>query len=189
MFSSNEADRILKRAAEIEGSDELKPLTDDEIRSIAEEAGFGAKAVERALAEAMQAAPRKGLHEPVQRSGVVISRLSAVRLVPVMLTSEQLMRAIRLFQPYRDGPAQVRLEEDRITWRDSKGLAFTLRSTGGVTEVQIYVGKILIRRGRWMGWVKSAADRLEAIILLMDAQVGSAGHKLQSPELLPGESD
>ncbi len=173
MFSSTEADRILKRAAEIEGSEELKPLTHDEIRSIAREAGFGAQAVERAIAEAAHTAPRPGHSEPVQRSGLVITRISAMRSIPVILTSAQLMRAIRLFQPYRDGPAQVKLEEDRITWRDRKGLVFTLRSIGGITEIHVYVGKLLIRRGRWMGWVRAAADSLEALILLVDAKVES----------------
>ena len=189
MFSSTEADRILKRAAEIEGSEELKPLTYDEIRSIAKEAGFGAQAVERAIAEAVQAVPRPDHPEPVQRSGLVFTRIWAMRSIPVMLTSEQLMRAIRLFQPYRDGPAQVKLEEDRITWRDRKGLVFTLRSMGGVTEIHIYVGKLLIRRSRWMGWVRAAADSLEALILLVNVRVESGPHSTDSYALPRGNQD
>jgi hypothetical protein len=187
MFSSTEADRILKRAAEIEGSEELKPLTHDEIRSIAREAGFGTQAVERAISEAALAAPRPGHPQPVQRSGLVITRISAMRSIPLMLTSEQLMRAIRLFQPYRDGSAHVKLEEDRITWRDRKGLVFTLRSVGGITEIHVYVGKLLIRRGRWMGWVKAAADNLEALILLVDAKVESR-HRGADSHTLPREN-
>ncbi len=189
MFSSTEADRILKRAAEIEGSEELKPLTGDEIRSIAREAGFGAQAVERALAEATRAAPHRGHAEPVQRSGFLICRLSAVRSIPVMLTSDQLMRAIRLFQPYRDGPAQVKLEEDRITWRDRKGLVFTLRSIGGITEIHVYVGKFLIRRNRWTRWVRAAADGLEALILLVDGQVRLGATSADSHALPQGDQD
>ena len=189
MFSSTEADRILKRAAEIEGSEELKPLTHDEIRSIAREAGFGAQAVERAIAEAAQAAPRPAHPEPVQRSGLVFTRIWAIRSIPVMLTSEQLMRAIRLFQPYRDGPAQVKLEEDRITWRDRKGLVFTLQSMGGVTEIHIYVGKLLVRRGRWMGWVRAAADSLEALILLVNGRVESGPRGTDSHTLPRGNQD
>lgn len=102
-----------------------------------------------------------------------------------MLTSKQLMRAIRLFQPYRDGPAQVKLGEDRITWRDRKGLVFTLQCVGGITEIHVYVGKLLIRRGRWMGWVGAAADSLEALILLMDAKVES-GLQSTDSHTLPG---
>lgn len=189
MFSSAEADRILKRAAEIEGSEELEPLTHDEIRSIAVEAGFGVQAVERAISEATQAALRPSHPKPVQRSGLVITRISAMRSIPAMLTSEQLMRAIRLFQPYRDGPAHVELEEDRITWRDRKGLVFTLRSIAGITEIHVYVGKLLIRRGRWMGWVKAAADSLEALILLVDAKVESGPRGTDSHTLPQGSQD
>ena len=45
MFSKIDADRILKRAVEIEGSEDAGPLTIDELRSIAGEAGFGSQAV------------------------------------------------------------------------------------------------------------------------------------------------
>ena len=55
LFSKAEADRILKRAAEIEGSGTADPLTVAELRSIAGEAGFGAAAVDRAIAEARRA--------------------------------------------------------------------------------------------------------------------------------------
>jgi len=56
MFSKIDADRILMRAAEIEGSEGSRALTVDELRSISGEAGFGSQAVERAIAEAQQAA-------------------------------------------------------------------------------------------------------------------------------------
>jgi len=36
-----------------------------------------------------------------------------------------------------------------------------------VTEIKVDVSRILIRRRRWMGWLHSAADRLETLILLM----------------------
>lgn len=170
MFSKAEADRILKRAAEIEGAEDSRPLSEDELKAIAGEAGFGSHAVERALAEAKQLANQRVPPQPVQRSGLVFSRLSASRSIPVELSSEQLMRAIRLFQPYREGTVQVKLEEDRLTWRDRKGLAFAVRSAGGVTEIHVFVSKLLFRRGRWMGWVKAAADRLEALLLLVDVR-------------------
>ena len=169
-FSRIDADRILKRAAEIEGSEDAGPLTVDELRLIAGEAGFGSQAVERAIAEAEQAASAEVHHHPVHRSGVVMTHLSTVRSVPVEVSSEQLMRAVRLFQPYREGPAHVKLEEDQITWRDRKGIRFTVTSGGGVTEIQVFLSKILARRGRWMGWVKSAADRLEMLVFLVATQ-------------------
>ena len=84
---------------------------------------------------------------------------------PLMCTG-----AGRLFQPYREGPAQVKLEEHQIRWRDRKGLGFTVSSSGGVTEIQVLVSRVMIRRGRWVGWVKSASDRLEALVLLVAAQ-------------------
>jgi hypothetical protein len=170
IFSKIDADRILKRAAEIEGSEEAKPLTDTEIRSIAAEAGFGSRAVERAIAEAKRAATAEVLSPPVQRSGFLITHLSTHRAIPVGVSSEQLTRAVRLFQPYREGPAQVKLEENQITWRDKKGLRFTVTSSAGVTEIMVYVAKPLLRRGRWIGWVKAAADRLEMLVLMVATQ-------------------
>jgi hypothetical protein len=170
IFSKIDADRILKRAAEIEGSEDAKPLTDTEIRSIAAEAGFGSRAVERAIAEARRAATAEVLSPPVQKSGLLITHLSTHRAIPVEVSSEQLTRAVRLFQPYREGPAQVKLEENQITWRDKKGLRFTVTSSAGVTEIRVYVAKPLLRRGRWIGWVKSAADRLEMLVLMVATQ-------------------
>lgn len=170
MFSKSQADRILKRAAEIDGSEDANPISISELRSIAGEAGFGSEAVERALGEATQLARQAVPAQPVMRSGTFITRLSVSRTVPVELTSEQLMRAIRLFQPYREGAAQVKLEEDRLTWRDRKGLVFTVWSAGGVTEIHVFVSKALLRRRRWTDWVKSGADRLEALMLLVDAK-------------------
>jgi hypothetical protein len=166
-FTKLDADRILNRAAEIERSEDGRPLTVDELRSIAREAGFGPRAVERAIAEARVAASRDIRRPPVQRSGWIFTHLSTVRTVPVEISSEQLMRAVRLFQPYREGPAQVKLEEHQITWRDEKGIRFTVVSSGGDTEIRVYVSKVLARRGRWMGWVKSAADRLETLVFMV----------------------
>lgn len=167
MFSKIEADLILKRAAEIEGSEDGRPLTIDELRSIAGEAGFGTEAIERAIAEAQQAAPSEALHHPVQKSGLVITDLSTIRALPIQISSEQLMKAIRLFQPYREGPAQVSLGENQITWRDRKGLRFTVTSAGGATEIRVFASVFFLAKGRWMGWVKSAADRLEALVFLV----------------------
>jgi hypothetical protein len=178
IFSRMDADRILKRAAEIEGSEDPKPLTVAELRSIAAEAGFGSHAVERAIAEARRIASAEIHRPPVQRSGVVITYLSTMRSIPVEVGSEQLTRAVRLFQPYSEGPAQVKLEEHQITWRDRRGIKFTVTSSGGVTEVRVFVSKILFRRGRWMGWVKAAADRLEMLVLMVAAQDPQGGKSL-----------
>jgi hypothetical protein len=169
-FSKLDADRILKRAAEIEGSEDAKPLTVAELRSIAGEAGFGSRAVERAIAEAKRAASMEIFRPPVRSSGVLFTHLSTHRSIPVEVSSEQLMRAVRLFQPYREGPAQVKLEEHQITWRDRKGIRFTFTSSGGATEIRVFVSKFLVRRGKWMGWVNSAADRLEALAFMVATQ-------------------
>ena len=139
VFSKTDADRILKRAAEIEGSEDSGPLSADEIRSIAGEAGFGSQAVERAIAEAQKVASKEVHRPPVQRSGIVIIHLSTLRTVPFEVSTEELMRAVRLFQPYREGPAQVKLEEHQITWRDRKGILFTVTSAGGITEIRVFV--------------------------------------------------
>jgi hypothetical protein len=167
VFSKVEADRILKRAAEIEGSEDTPPLTIDELRSIAVEAGFGSGAVERAIVEAQRAPAVEVLHHPVQKSGWVFTHLSTLRSIPMEINSDHLMEAVRLFQHYRDGPPQVNLGERQITWRDRKGLRFSLTSAGGVTEIRVFLSKLLVRRGMWMGWVKSAADRLEALTFLV----------------------
>ncbi len=170
MFSKLEADRILKRAAEIEGSDDTGPLTVDELRSIAGEAGFGSHAVERAIVEAQRAGTTEVRRHPVQKSGLVFTHLSTFRAIPIEISSDQLMKAVRLFPPYREGPAQVNLGDHQITWRDSKGLGFTVTSAGGVTEVRVYASKFFIRRVTWMKWVKSAADRLEELVFLVAAR-------------------
>ena len=184
MFSKFDADQILRRAAEIEGSEDARPVTVGELRSIAGEAGFGSQAVERAIAEAQQAARTEVARHPVQKSGLLITYLSTIRAIPIDVSSEQLMRAVRLFQPYREGPAQVKLEEHQITWRDRKGLSFTVTSAGGATEIRVFVSKILIRRRRWIGWVQSAADRLESLVLLVATQDLPSAGKLggRSPE-------
>ena len=167
LFSKADADQILRRAAEIEGSADPRVLTIQELRSIAGEAGFGPEALERAITEAQEATAAVVAYAPVQRWGLLITHLSTVRQIPVQLTSDQLMRTVRLFHPYREGPAHVKLEERELTWRDGKGLRFTVTSAGGVTEVRVYVSKVLLRRGRWMGWVKAAADRLEMLVSLV----------------------
>jgi hypothetical protein len=168
-FTKLDVDRILRRAAEIEGSDDSGPVTVDEIRSIAREAGFGLHAVDRAIGEARQAAVTVRRH-PIQKSGIVVACVSAVRTIPIEISSEELMRAVRLLQPYREGPAQVRLGEDQVRWRDRRGLRFAVVSSRGVTEIRVQVSRPMIRRGRWIGWVKSAADRLEQLVLLVAAQ-------------------
>lgn len=185
MFSKVEADRILKRAAELEGSDDPGPLTIDDLRSIASEAGFGAQAVERAIAEAQQMATASAYRYRVHGSGLVFRHLSTSRSVPVEITSDQLMQAVRLFQPYREGQAHVTLAPKAISWRDRKGLRFTVTSTGGVTEIDVYVGRAMLRRRRWTSWVQSAADRLETLILLMatrDLPRGARGRQARVPQ-------
>ena len=179
VFNKLDADRVLKRAAEIEGSEDAKPLTVKELRSIAQEAGFGVHAVERAIAEAKRAASRELRTPPVQKTGVIITHLSTHRSVPVSISSEEFMRAVRLFQPYREGPAQVKLEEERITWRDRKGIRFMVTSSEAATEIHVYVSKPIFLRGKWIGWVKSAADRLETMVFMVATQ-GS-----RSVDLLP----
>ena len=176
MFSKLDADRVLRRAAEIEGSEGVGPISVEELRSIAGEAGFGAQAVERAIAEAYPVQPPEARRWQVQRSGLVITRLSTARTIPIEISSEQLTRTVRLFQPYREGPAQVKLEEHQITWRDRKGIGFTVTSAGGVTEIRVFASKALVRKGRWMGWVRAAADRLETLVLLVAAQDPPRGH-------------
>lgn len=181
-FSRIDADRILRRAAEIEGSEDARPLTVDELRSIAAEAGFGPRALERAIAEARTLGAVEVRRPPVQRWGWVVTHLSAVRVIPIEVTHEQLMRAVRLFQPYREGPAQVKLEELEITWRDQKGLRFSVTSGAGVTEIRVFLSKLMLRRGRWTGWVKAAADRLEMLVQLMAEESGAGA----SPGRLSG---
>ena len=172
VFSKVDADLILKRAAEIEGAEDSRRLTLDELRSIAGEAGFGPRAVDRAIAEARAAATVVVGRPPVQRSGLLITHLSTLREIPVGISTEQLMRAVRLFQPYREGPAHVELEEREITWRDRKGLQFTVTSVDDLTEIRVFVSKILVRRGRWITWVNTAADRLEMLVRLVASREG-----------------
>lgn len=177
VFSKAAADWILKRAAEIEGTQESGPVSVEELRSIASEAGFGSRALELAIAEAERAATEGSHRPPVHKWGIFLVRLATIRTLPVEVGSGELMRAVRLFQPYREGPAQVKLEEGQITWRDGKGIRFTVSSSGGVTEIRVFVSKFLIRRGRWMGWVKAATDRLETLIFMVSAE-GHLGPRL-----------
>ena len=228
-FSRTDADRILRRAAELEGSDDGRRLTLEELRVIADEAGFTLEAVQHVCGDDLSSIEvidlldslvgkslvtvdrseaairygqletirqfgdeqlarthgqdavrrllphRLGLHRPcqepdevprpaVRRSGVVVTHLSTVRHVPVEITSEQLLRAVRLFQPYRDGPARLNLEAREITWRDRRGIRFAVLSVDGLTEIRVHVARPLLRRGRWMGWVRAAADRLETLV-------------------------
>jgi len=107
---------------------------------------------------------------PVQKWGFVVAHLSAIREIPVEIGPDQLMRVVRLFQPYRDGAPQVVLEEHEVTWRDRKGIRFAVTSGGGITEIRVFASKLLLGRGRWMGWVRAAADRLETLILLVAEQ-------------------
>ncbi len=186
MFSRIDADRILKRAAEIEGSDDTGPLTIDELRSIAGEAGFGSQAVERALVEAQRARPAEVRHHPVQKSGWVFVHLSTLRSIPIEISADQLMQAVRLFPPYREGPAHVNLGDHQITWRDRNGLKFTVTSAGGATEVRVYVSRLFVVKRSEMKWVKAAADRLEELVFLVAARELSSA---QDPKAaLPGSN-
>lgn len=181
LFSSLDVDRILRRAAEIEGSEDGRRLTVDEIRSIAGEAGFGPQAIERAIAEVREAGPVGARRPPVQKSGLLLTRLSIHREIPIRSSSEQLMRAVRLFQPFRSGPAHVKLEQHEITWKGQRGLRFSLSSSGGVTEIRVWVKKLTLRKGRWMGWVKAAADRLETLVWLVTDRDAREGGKQLPP--------
>ena len=182
LFSRAQADRILRRAAEIEGTGDERPLSLAELRTIASEAGFTPQVLERALAEVQDASPAAG-RGPVRRSGWVIAHLSTVREIPAGIDADQLMRVVRLCQPYREGPAQVKLDESEISWRDRKGLRLAVTSSGGVTEVRVYVSGFLLRRGRWTGWVQAAADRLETLVSLVAAQRAST--RAQLPPAAP----
>ncbi len=174
-FSRGDADRILRRAAEIEGADDERRMSLAELRAIAGEAGFSPQTVERAIADVQTASLAASRQTPVKKSGIVMAHLSTVREIPVGLDGDQLMRVVRLFSPYREGPTQVKLDDDEITWRDRKGVRFAIASVGGLTEVRVYVSGILFRRGRWFGWVKAAADRLEMLALLVAGQRSIAG--------------
>jgi hypothetical protein len=132
--------------------------------------GFSPQAIDRAISEAKQAAAISAERQRVQVTGRVIRHVTAVRSIPVEITADQLMQAVRLFQPYRDGQAHVKLGRAAITWQDRKGLTFRVTSAGGVTEVAVTVTWFVIRRKRWTNWVQTAADRLESLILLMAAR-------------------
>lgn len=181
LFSRTEADRILRRAAELEGTGEESPMSLAELRTIGTEAGFAPQTLERAIAD-VQNANRIVNRSPVRRSGLVIAHLSAVRELPVGLDADQLIRVVRLCQPYRDGPADVRLEESEISWVDRKGLRLAVTSVGGITEVRVYVSGFLLRRGRWRSWVQAAADHLEALASLVAAQ-----HPVSRVQLAPAQ--
>ncbi len=166
-FTKFDADKILRRAAELDGSDDGRFLTVDELRSIAGEAGLGSSAVNRAIAEVRSASPTGVSRPPVQQWGIVKTNLSVIREIPLPLSSDQLLRLVRLVQPYRDGPAQVELQADEITWRDRRGLRFAVTSAGGATEVRVYTSRYALRRGRWRKWVEAAVDRLETLVFLV----------------------
>lgn len=119
--------------------------------------------------------PETMIRPAVQRWGIVVTNLSAIREIPIEIDSERLMRAVRLLHPYRDGAPRVRLDEDEVSWRDRRGLTFAVTSRAGATEIRVFVSKVMIRRARWTGWVKAAADRLEALVLLLAAQDDARG--------------
>lgn len=169
-FSKVDADRILRRAAELDGNDEARFMSVDELRAIAGEVGLGSEALDRAIAEARSAGTPGVRRPPVQKWGIIWTHLSVVREIPLELDSDHLLRLVRLVQPYRDGPAQVELQQHEITWRDGRGLRFAVTSAGGVTEVRVFMDKFVIRRGRWKRWVKAAVDRLENLVFLVAEQ-------------------
>lgn len=174
-FTKVDADRILRRAAEIEGADGEKRMSLAELRQIAGEAGFAAHTVERAIADVRAAGLASTTRAPVKKSGLVRTHVSTSREIAVGLDSDELMRVVRLFQPYREGPAQVRLEEHEISWRDRKGMRFSVTSVAGVTVARVYVSGFVLRRRRWVRWVQAAADRLEMLVLLVAGQQPSGG--------------
>lgn len=171
-FSKLQADVILRRAAEIEGTEDSRRMSVREIRAIATEAGFGSHAVEQAIHEAQRDDGADERRRAVRRTGLIVTQLSTSRVIPLEIGYESLMRAVRLLQPYRDGHAQVKLEESRITWRDRKGLRFTVTSARGETQLHVLLSKVILRKGRHIGWVKAAADRMEALIYLIANESG-----------------
>ena len=185
VFSRRDADRILQRVAEIDGSEDGRALSLDDVRGIAGEAGFARAAVERAIAEALERGPGEARRTPIEKRGWLRIQIWTLRTIPVELSSDQLLRAVRLFQPYRDGPPRVSLEEGQLTWRDRSGLIFHLHSSGGDTEIRVRIAKVaLLRRQRLLGWVRSAADRLEALVTMVAARDLSV-----SSLLAAGDSD
>ncbi len=176
LFTQHDADRILQRAAEIEGNDEGHAMSVRDLRGIAGEAGFGAGAVERAIAEALEFGGREGRPAPVEveYEGFIFAKMWTLRTIPIELSSDQMLRAVRLFQPYLEGPARISLEDRRISWRDRKGVIFHLESSRGQTEIRVRLSKFVIRRERMKGWIRSAADRLEALVYLVAARDHSA---------------
>jgi hypothetical protein len=186
-FSRAEADRILRRAAEIEGTGDDRPLSLADLKAIGTEAGFGPHTLERAIADIHDLGFAAG-RAPVRKSGLFIAHFSTVREIPVGIDADQLMRVVRLCQPYREGPAQVKLEESEISWRDRKGLRLAVTSSGGITEVRVYVSGLLLRRGRWTAWVQAAADRIEALVSLVAAQ-RHAGRAQLPPAAPPGAAE
>lgn len=169
-FTKVDADRILRRAAEIEGAGDESRLSLIELRQIAGEAGFAPHTVERAIAEVQSAGLAAATRPPVKRTGLVVAHVSTDREIPVGLDSGELMLVVRLFQPYREGPAQVKLEDHEISWRDKKGMRFSVASVAGITVVRVYGSGFLLRRGRWVRWAQAAADRLEMLVLLVAGQ-------------------
>ncbi len=165
-LSRSTVDQILRRAAEIDGSEDA-PVSVEQLRSIAGQAGFAPHAVEQALAEVRHVARPETMVRPVQKSGLLVAKIWTMRSIPIQISSDQLMNTVRLFQPYREGPAQVKLEDRQITWRDRKGIRFAVVSSNGVTEISVFVSRPLLRRRRMMSWVRAAADRLESIIRLV----------------------
>lgn len=169
-ISPQDADRILRLAAELEGKGDARGLSREDLRSIAAEAGFSRHAVERAMTDVLDSELISVVRPPVQQSGLFFMHLTAVREIPASMTSEQLMRVVQLFHPYREGPARITLEDQEIVWRDRKGLQFAVTSGSGVTILRVYVSKLILRRGRWKSWVKAAADRLEMLTLAVARQ-------------------
>jgi hypothetical protein len=169
-FSRHDADLILRRAAEIEGADDTRRMTTEELRAIAQQAGFGRQAVERAIAEAREATSVDTARPPVQRWGWAVMHVSAFRELPIEIGNDDLMRIVRLFHPYREGAVQVELEEGEITWHDARGLRFSVTSGRGVTGLRVFASKLALRRRRWVRWVRAAADRLEMLAWLVAAR-------------------
>lgn len=166
-FTRIEADRILRRAATLEGSPDALRVSAAELRAIAREAGFAPQVVERAMEEVRESSNQPPPAPPVQGWGIVVMNRATLRQVPVEIDSDQLMRAVRLLQPYREGPARLSLEEGEVSWRDRRGLRFTVTTRPGLTEIRVHVAKLALRRKRWTRWVKAAADRLEELVVLV----------------------
>ncbi len=161
-LSGSDADRILKRAAELESAETSDPLSVDEIRAVAEEAGYDPSTVERAISETLDPAPQP--LDNVQTSGFLATRFHTTRSIPVQLTAKELMKAVELLMPYFEAPPEVKFRKGSLVWRDRRKLRFELDPGLDAVGLQVSSPRLMGQKARWKDWVGKAADQLEAMI-------------------------